>query len=372
MTKKTKKRRKLNKRAFVVAFVALGGVAIVLVLVIAYALFGRYYYRLDRDMNIVQQAGEQGESDILTAEPEENEEYEEGVVEVSSEEAVEIDDALKQNLETLEEASELYGEDLFNLLLIGVDTRGTSYAGRSDAMILLSINRDDHRIVMTSFLRDIYVSIPNHGNNRLNAAYAFGGTELLTETIESNFGISVDRCAVVNFYFVMDLVNAVGGVEIDITPEEIRVMNDYIKSHNTQLGNPEGTDYLTNEDAGMKLLNGSQALAYMRVRYVGTDFARTGRQREVIMACLDKVKELGLVELDALMMEFLPRIKTDLTEGDCAMLLLTLVDISSYEIDSFAIPVDGTWSGANINGMSVLVVDFAANTKAWLDAVNTE
>ncbi len=364
-----KSKCKWNKRVVIWTGAILGVIASIL-LIGGYLLFARYYYRLDRDMNIGQT--EIPQSEVFVEEPEANEEYDEDISEVTSEEVVEIDDALEQNLKALEEQSELYGEELFNLLLIGVDTRGSSYAGRSDAMILVSINREDERIVMTSFLRDIYVTIPRHGNNRLNAAYAYGGTELLTETIQANFGISVDRCAVVNFYFVMDIVDAVGGVEVDITTEEIRVMNDYIKNHNKLLGNPEGTDILTNADAGMKLLSGSQALAYSRVRYIGTDFARTGRQREVILACLDKVKGLNLSELDALMMEFLPRIKTDLTEGDCAMLLLLLLDITDYEIDNFAIPVDGTWGNARINEMSVLIVDFAANTKAWLAAVEKD
>ncbi len=364
-----KNKRKLNKKGFILAG-AIVGVLVAIICIVGYSIFARYYYRLDRDMNIVEENPLESDSEIYEAD--EGDDYGEPVSEATSEEVVAIDDALQANLQALEEQSELYGEDLFNLLLVGVDTRGSSYGGRSDAMILVSINRETKKIVMTSFLRDIYLSIPRHGNNRLNAAHAFGGTDLLKETIQANFGISIDRCMVVNFYFVMDFVDAVDGVEVEITTEEIRVMNDYIKAHNKLLDNPEGTDILTNADAGKKVLNGNQALAYSRVRYVGTDFARTGRQREVILACLDKVKEMKLSELDALMMEFLPRIKTDLTEGDCAMLLLLLLDISSYEIENFAIPVDGTWGNARINEMAVLIVDFRANSKAWVEAVGTE
>ena len=366
--KKTTK-RKLNKKGFILA----GAIVALLVIFLCgagYGIFARYYYSLDRDMNQAEGELFEGEGEIY--EPDDNDDYGESVSEATSEEVVAIDDALQDNLKALEEQSELYGEDLFNLLLVGVDTRGASYGGRSDAMILVSINRDTKKIVMTSFLRDIYLSIPRHGNNRLNAAHAYGGTDLLKDTIQANFGISIDRCMVVNFYFVMDFVDAVEGVEVEITTEEIRVMNDYIKAHNKLLDNPEGTDILTAADAGKKVLNGNQALAYSRVRYVGTDFARTGRQREVILACLEKVKGMNLKELDALMMEFLPRIKTDLSEGDCAMLLLLLLDISSYEIENFAIPVDGTWGNARINEMAVLIIDFKANAKAWLEAVGEE
>ena len=135
---------------------------------------------------------------------------------------------------------------------------------------------------MTSFLRDIYLSIPGYESNRLNAAYAYGGTKLLTETIKANFGITVDRCLVVNFYVVMDLVDAVGGIDLDVTADEISVMNGYIRHHNQLLGNPENTDILSSDDAGTIHADGNQALAYARVRYVGTAFARTGRQRTVI------------------------------------------------------------------------------------------
>lgn len=223
---------------------------------------------------------------------------------------------------------------------------------------------------MTSFLRDIYLSIPGHGNNRLNASYAFGGTELLTDTIMANFGISVDRCIVVNFYLVMDMVDAVDGIDLDVTADEIRVMNKYIRNHNQLLGNPEGTDILLEEDAGKIHVNGSQALAYARVRYVGTDFARTGRQRTVISKCLEKIKKLNVGKIIGLVGEFLPRIRTDLTEGDCATLLLMMLDLDSYEFQSLIVPVDGTWKNANINGMSVLTVDFSANARAWHDAVD--
>ena len=116
-------------------------------------------------------------------------------------------------------------------------------------------------------------------------------------------------------------------------------------------------------------MNGNQALAYARNRYVGTDFARTDRQRTVVSKCIEKIKKLGLGEISKLAEDFLPRVRTDLTEGDCATLLLMALNLSDYEIKTMAVPVDGTWKSANINGMSVLTIDFSANTQAWLEAV---
>lgn len=288
----------------------------------------------------------------------------------SEDEINEIEDELFRNLEQMETNSELYQTDAFNILLIGVDSRSDNMSGRSDAMILVSINKKTKHVTMTSFLRDIYCSIPGHGSNRLNASYAYGGTELLKETIKANFGISVDRCVVVNFFLVMDMVDAVGGIDLDLTEDEIDVMNRlYISHHNRLLGNPEGTDILSVSDAGTVHVNGNQALAYARVRYVGSDFARTGRQRTVITKCLEKVKGMKLSEISGLAEEFLPRIRTDLNEGDCAAMLLMALDLGSYNFDSLTVPTDGTWRNANINGMSVLTIDFPANAEAWYNTV---
>lgn len=286
----------------------------------------------------------------------------------TDEEIAEIKDELQKNLEEMELNSELYDTDAFNILLIGVDSRAGNFYGRSDSMILVSINKQTKKVLMTSFLRDIYLAIPGYDHNRLNAAYAYGGTNLLTKTIKNNFGITVDRCLVVNFYVVMDLVNAVGGIDLELTSAEIGYMNNYIKSHNKLLGNPEGTDIMTAAD-GTYHVNGNQALAYARVRYVGTDFARTGRQRTVITKCLEKIRGMNLGGINALATEFLPRVSTDLTEGDAAMLLLMALSLSDYEFDQLVVPTDGTWNFASIYGMSVITVDFPANSQAWLNKV---
>ena len=110
-------------------------------------------------------------------------------------------------------------EGVTNVLLIGNDSRDAGEDGRSDAMILLSISNETKTIHLTSLLRDMYVDIPGHDGNRLNAAYAYGGSKLLMETIEENFDIEVNRYMLVNFQAFANLVDAVGGVELDVTNE---------------------------------------------------------------------------------------------------------------------------------------------------------
>lgn len=372
MTEKNRKRFSW-KNAAICAIIALA-----VVVLAGYAVFHHYYSLLDyHDPNdydsgeamLTEESGSMAADDSTeTAMPHiDIRTNEDAVIETAdgagSDE--EIEDQLLANLKQMEESSSLYETDAFNLLLVGIDARDDSFSGNSDAMILLSINRNTKKVVMTSLLRDIYVSIPGHGNNRLNHAYMTGGMNLLTQTIQNNFGIHVDRCVVINFYLMMDLVDALGGLDLDVSADEIDVMNMYIRNQNRMLGKPLKTDILSESDAGFLHADGSQTLAYTRVRYVGTDFARTGRQRIVINKCLEKIKNMNLGELMALAEEFLPEVRTDLTQGDCASLLLMLLRFPDYQIETMTIPGEGTYRYAEIRDMSVLTIDFQKNTEEW-------
>lgn len=374
-----KKSEKNTKRKYWKIILVVALVLIISLLITGYAIFHHYYSLLDfhdpqQESSMMENSG-LGEpvtwEDLEGDEGEDDEIYGSSVDSLTEEEVNQVEQDLIQNIENMD-GLDLYATDAINILLIGVDSRSNSFSGRSDSMILVSINQKRKEVTMTSLLRDIYVSIPGRSSNRLNAAYAYGGMSLLADTIKANFGITVDNCVVVNFFLVKDIVDEVGGIDLEVSADEIRVMNGYIKEHNRLLGNAEGTDILSESAAGTIHANGSQALAYARVRYVGTDFARTGRQRTVISKCLDKIKTMNLAELSAMAEKFLPRVRTNLTEGDCASLLLMALGLSDYSIQNMTIPADGTWSNARIRGMSVLNVDFAANAKAWHKLVEGE
>ena len=242
-------------------------------------------------------------------------------------------------------------ERIFRVILIGVDSRENNVKGRSDSMILFDINPDTKKIVMTSFLRDIYVSIPGYGENRLNAAYAFGGAKLLTKTIYGSFGIEVDKYVTINFDIVRDVVDALGGVEVKLTQEEVDYLN------------------MPTNKGGTVTLNGNQALTYARIRKLDSDFGRTNRQRNVVTACIEKVKKMSISQINDMLEKFLPRVTTNLTEKDILTLLLMAVKRKDYSIESMAIPVTGTWQYATIQGKAVIQIDFAANAKAWYDKI---
>lgn len=271
----------------------------------------------------------------------------------------------KMNYKEIETASkEPFKEDgVKNILLIGNDSRSEGEDGRSDAMILVSISNKTNSIHLTSLLRDIYVDIPGHDGNRLNAAYAYGGPELLMETLEENFDIEVNRYMLVNFQAFANLVDAVGGVELEVTNEEVQYINAYLVEYNQLEGRAEGTDYLDTSLSGNLHLNGPQALAYCRNRYIGTDFARTERQRKVISAAM-KSAPLALVTnggelIDGLM----SNITTNLTKTELSGLMIQAPMMLTYDMVSGSIPLEGTYSNANIRGMAVLEIDFNANKK---------
>ncbi|MBQ2903037.1 MAG: LCP family protein [Clostridia bacterium] len=233
----------------------------------------------------------------------------------------------------------LNNDGLVNILLIGQDKREGESRQRSDAMILCSFNPETNRLSMISFLRDLYVQIPGYEDNRLNAAFAYGGFDLLKETLSLNFGITVDGCLESDFEGFEKIIDTVGGVEIELTAEEAAIVGG---------GAAEG----------LCTLNGEQALTYARIRKIDSDFQRTARQRKIMGAVFEKAKTYTLPELAMFFNEILPLMATDMTEDEIMTLALTLASsFSEIEISSCIVPAEGTYKNATVRGMAVLVPD---------------
>ena len=250
-------------------------------------------------------------------------------------------------------------DDVFNILLIGSDTREEGGVGRSDAMILVSINQKTKKIYLTSFLRDSYVHVPGYGNTRMNHSFAYGGPDLLEETIEENFKVHVDRYVAVDFYSFMDVVDVLGGVYLEVTEEEQEVTNEYIWSMNKLTGEDWWTDYIWNP--GYQHLNGKQALCYARNRYVGNDYERTQRQRNIINILMNEAFHSSPSTLVELAQVILPQITTDLTKSEILNYAANAAAYMDYEIVQQQIPATGTYSGATISGMSVISMNMDEN-----------
>lgn len=248
------------------------------------------------------------------------------------------------------------------VLLIGTDARDAAEErGRSDAVILLTINAKTREISLNSFLRDAYVEIPGHGQGRLNAAYSLGGAELLMDAIEQNYNVSIDDYVCTGFQGLAGMIDALGGVELTLSDAEAEAVNGILRNElNELLGYDETADLLPS--GGTLLLNGRQTVAYSRIRYVGNaDFERTSRQREVASAISERAKTRAFFAVPALMQDALPYVTTNMHTAELYVLSLRAPFLMGYTAQEHQIPADGTWTPETIDGESVLLVDFAAN-----------
>lgn len=245
------------------------------------------------------------------------------------------------------------GKHVINILLVGQDRRPNEPRARSDVMMLVTVNTKTKQVTMTSFLRDLYVKIPGWRSNRLNIPYAVGGYELLADTLEINFGIRPDKFVEVDFNGFKDIVDLVGGVDMELTEKEANHLN-----WNERMYGFEDEEWELK--AGKNHLTGSQALAYARIRKIDAtgDFARTERQRKVITALLQNAKNLDLVKINSLLLEMTEMITTDMTPSEilsyAKVLYPVLTDMG--EINSLHIPAGNHFYSVNVEGIGYVIV----------------
>lgn len=255
-----------------------------------------------------------------------------------------------------------------HLLLIGIDARPGETTGRSDTMMIVTLDPDGNVIKLTSIMRDLYVEIPGRKNNRINATYVFGGPELLMETIELNFGVHIDHYIAVNFSMLGKLIDSIGGLTLTVENEYyMRRINAVIKQDNRVLGIDRNDQLLT--EPGEQRMTGKQAQAYARYRY-GTadgDFGRTVRQREIITKIFEKLNQMTAIELMGLVVDNFDNVYTNLSVSDLASYAPVLISMKDAEIQEMRLPIDGGYQSKTIAGMSVLVPNREKNMQALLE-----
>lgn len=247
-------------------------------------------------------------------------------------------------------------KDIINILLIGEEAMADD-RGRSDVMMVLTINQKYNRLTLTSFLRDSYVVPTGYTYGcKMNEVYKKGGGPLLVSTIEENFQIQIDGYARVNFQSFEEVIDLLGGVEIELTAEEARYLNT-----TNYISDPSNRTVVS----GVQVLNGNQALGYSRVRYVKgingerDDFGRTNRQRTVINAIFNEYKSKNLIELVTVTNKILPLITTNMTKSEILSYLSVAAGLlGTTELETFRVPMNDAYSGQKINGKAVLVIDF--------------
>lgn len=242
-----------------------------------------------------------------------------------------------------------------NLLIIGVDSASPGKTGRSDTMMLAQIDYENNDVRLVSFLRDLYVPIPGHGRTRLNAAYFYGGEELLRKTLKTNFGVEVDRTVTVHYRVLADLVDQLGGVEIDVTEAERRHLNKLLLDY--------GGTVPDVSEPGLQRLNGLQALTYSRIRKIDSDFQRTSRQQTVIAAMLREMSGMGKWPLFRFAVSNMSKVQTDFTLGDLYRLAPMMGKLDELTITTAHVPFEGTYTDETISGMMVLKPNLDKNQK---------
>ncbi len=248
-----------------------------------------------------------------------------------------------------------------NILLLGVDARSSDddESSRSDSMMLISINTSTHKIKLTSFLRDTWLYIPSLGSNqRLNAACTYGGYQGVVDAIEYNFGIKVDGYVVTDFEMFQVMVDKIGGIEIDIEESEANEVNNHPSTYG---------DVTLN--SGTQTLTGEQALAYCRIRKVGTDWARTERQRTVMQAIMNKLMKSNPITAYSTVYNVAPYIETNLSKTSILMSVFKAVLCISGGFESTACPFDDTWSYSTINGASVITINLDSNKSKLIEFI---
>jgi LCP family protein required for cell wall assembly len=233
----------------------------------------------------------------------------------------------------------LYHDDaITNILVMGVDDYQPNDPGRSDSMILVSIDSRHNKLKLTSFMRDLYVAIPGHGNNRINVGYAVGGPQLAVKTIESNFGTDIDRFVLIDFDSFSQIVDKLGGVNIELSQIEADLIN-------RNSGDPK-----RNLKEGNFLLTGKQALYYARIRNKedNYDFGRTQRQRKLFSSIVNKFKSADLGTINQAMYDVLPLMATNMTKNEILDMATNSPTYLNYPISQNRIPADGEFDGDDV------------------------
>ena len=262
-------------------------------------------------------------------------------------------------------------DNVVNILLVGVDTRSTTLDDglqHGDVQIILSINKDTGSVKLTSILRDLYVTIPGYkSKNRINVAYARGGGALAMRTINHTFEMNIEHYVTINFYGLSSIIDAIGGVDVDLTKAEAKAINTYLKKHPPKYDNQdkEYERVPLEAVAGVQHLDGVQAVMYARTRSVDNDFGRTARQRHLLDLLLRKImQDMTVDKFMTLMETSLPYVQTNVNASTMLNLGLSVLnsDIISRAqageslLEQMRIPMDETWKYDQTDGGSSVVV----------------
>lgn len=255
--------------------------------------------------------------------------------------------------------------DVMNIALFGLDEPDAKNGGRSDSIIVASLDKVHKKIKLTSIMRDTYVDIPGYGMDKINHAHSFGGPELAIKTINRNFNMNIREFATVDFFGLEKIINTLDGIEIDVKQDEYKYINMGVRGMNHMDGK-NGTQ-LTGP--GLQTLTGRQAVAYSRIRKTGDgDFERTQRQREVLEKAIHKGLDAGITKYPALLNTTLPYVTTSLSKTEILSLGKFVLTSNINKVDKYRLPLNKYLLEQKINGISYIVPNTIEDNTAALKA----
>lgn len=232
---------------------------------------------------------------------------------------------------------------IINIALFGLDTRDeNSFNGRSDTIMIFSINKATNDVKITSILRDSYVAIDGYKNQKITHAYALGGAKLALKTLNKNYNMNITDYVTVNFAKVADAIDSIGGIDIEITEKERIEVNN--------IGDDENSNFHYVKSSGMVHMIGEQAVVYARIRHIDSDNARVERQKRVLMAALEKIKTISPTKYSDMVKSAMSLCETSLSASE--ILSFAPMITKPITISTLVIPGDednaigGTYEGA--------------------------
>lgn len=255
-------------------------------------------------------------------------------------------------------------DGIVNILLLGNDARSLDEKARADSIMILSIDNIHKNLKLISIMRDSYVEIPGHDEQKINHSFAFGGANLIRETIKQNFNININNYAIINFGGFQELTDIIGGLDIEITRAERNEMNKFIREVN-----PKDPHLI--KKSGLQHLDGQQILSYCRIRKLGNgDYDRTKRQRKVISLIIDKVKDINVLKYPLLASKLFPYIKTNMDSEEILNSVYTIYKINNFIPEQMVIPVPEISKPQKIeNKGCVIIMDKEQNGKIIHDFI---
>lgn len=227
-------------------------------------------------------------------------------------------------------------KNIINIALLGIDRRNPNERGRSDSIMIATLDKTHKKIKLTSLMRDTYVDIPGRGKDKLNHAYSYGGPELIIKTINQNFDMNIREFAAVDFQGFIEIIDILDGVEINIKPNEV--------------------SHVPGSKSGTQILNGEQALAYSRIRKTGNgDYERTERQRRILEKVINKGLSAGIGQYPKLLNSILPFVDTSLSNAEALALGTSTITNGIKDIDQFRVPVDKHLKHQTINKVFYII-----------------